>query len=122
MVLNKPRHILLSLELNSVCTVHHLLLNLEYRIPLPNSLLRVHIGVVKADISIFIGLDVPDKERLLADIIPNKLLYEEYGWELPVKRKTAICSLTGIFTQFIYQTLTASFTLTLLPLKFIEII
>lgn len=61
---------------------------LEIRMPLPNgSFLPLLIDVVKADIPLLLGLEILDRERLVADNVDNILDGRWDHWKLPIHRK-----------------------------------
>ena len=58
------------------------------RIPTPNlSYLEVDMDVVSADVLYLLGLDVLDREKLVADNVRNVLRSYLYNWELPITHK-----------------------------------
>ena len=60
----------------------------EFRVPLPdNSYLPLRIDVVEADVPLLVGLDVMDREQLIADNCQNLLVSKRKNWSLPISRK-----------------------------------
>jgi hypothetical protein len=58
------------------------------RIPTPNgNYIKMDMDVVQADVPMIIGLEVLDRECLVADNVENKLLSTKHGWSLPITRK-----------------------------------
>lgn len=61
---------------------------LGIRIPLPNgAYLTLTIDVVNADVPLLLGLDILDREPLVADNVANILDSRRDHWQLPIPRK-----------------------------------
>lgn len=60
---------------------------MEIRIPTPNgSYIAIDAHVVKADVPLLIGIDVLDRECLVADNVLNVLDSRRDGWKMPIIR------------------------------------
>jgi len=58
------------------------------RIPTPDgSFIALRIDVVQADIPMLLGLDVMDREKLVANNVLNELQSYNNGWKMPLVRK-----------------------------------
>lgn len=57
-------------------------------VPTPNGkCLEMCIDVVEANVPMLVGLDILDKENLLADNTSNMLVHRRKGWKMPLVRK-----------------------------------
>ncbi len=62
--------------------------SMEIRIPIPNgSFLKIQSDVVSACIPFLLGLDVLDRESIVANNVTNELQSPLSGWSIPLKRK-----------------------------------
>ncbi len=60
------------------------------RIPTPNGqFIAVLVHVVAPDVPMLIGLDVLDREMLVADNVDNLLRSKIHGWEMPLVRRNS---------------------------------
>ncbi len=73
------------------------------RIPKPNNgYIEVRIDIVDADIPMIIGLDILDKETLLADNTENLLIHKKEGWKMPLSRKAGHLYLEWNYAEVLY--------------------
>jgi len=74
------------------------------RIPKPNNgYIEVRIDIVDADIPMIIGLDILDKETLLADNTENLLIHKKEGWKMPLSRKAGHLYLEWNYAEVLYK-------------------
>ena len=58
---------------------------MEIRIPAPDgSYIAFEVDVMNADVPLFLGLDLLDREQLVADNLENVLDSRRHGWKLPL--------------------------------------
>lgn len=71
--------------------------SMEMRIPTPDgAFLALSVDVVRAKVPMLLGIDVLDRERLLADNVENVVLHSRlYGWKMPVVSRGAGRGLGG---------------------------
>jgi len=73
------------------------------RIPTPDgSFLGLDMDVVEANIPMLVGLDVLDREKLVADNVQNKLVAKHRGWSLPITRKLGHMYVEWDFSSALY--------------------
>ena len=73
------------------------------RIPCPDgSFIHFNIDVVQEDVPMLIGLDILDREKLVADNVSNVLSSKRFGWELPITRKDGHLFLTWDYSTVLY--------------------
>ncbi len=64
------------------------LVSMKIRIPIPNrSFLSIQLDVVSADVPLLLGVDVLDREILVANNVTNELQSPLLGWSVPLERK-----------------------------------
>ncbi len=62
--------------------------SMEIRIPIPNgSFLSIQLDVVSADVPMLLGLNVLDRESLVANNLTYELQAPLSGWSMPLERK-----------------------------------
>ena len=62
--------------------------SMEIRIPIPNgSFVSIQLDVVSADVPMLLGLDVLDRESLVANNVHNELQAPLPGWSMPLEKK-----------------------------------
>lgn len=67
---------------------HSSLGKMNIRMPAPHgNYVHIDVDVVIPDVPLLIGIDVLDREQLVADNVVNLLKSRLYGWEIPITRK-----------------------------------
>lgn len=70
--------------------LHLSLGSIEVRIPTPDgTFIAIEIDVVSADVPLLLGIDVLDREKLVADNVDNVIHSRRFGWKIPVIRRGA---------------------------------
>lgn len=58
------------------------------RLPTPDgAFIALSVDVVNADVALLLGIDVLDREQLVADNVDNVLDSRHFGWKMPIQRR-----------------------------------